>query len=234
VDTTYSWTNNWINLQTVTGITALDALLAKYGFTVTGFYHPHYGNNHDHAATLSTSQSLNEYILCDSLESFPGIFYAYQNSLGGQGSYPSIEFSDTNDVKYYSFKFGWGMAGSHYWKYKVYPDCSIEFLGNGPNWWNDSLPEPVNCNILDVPHSSVSIKEFTVYPNPSTGPFIILQQETNSHNTLTILNLKGQEILQLTIKQPSTQIDVSTLPRGVYFIKIHGDQTIQVIKLLKQ
>jgi hypothetical protein len=73
VDTLINWTHKWINYQITTGITTLDSLLAKYGFTVDNVYH---WSNSPPTVLLATTQLINTPALCDSLRSFQGILSA--------------------------------------------------------------------------------------------------------------------------------------------------------------
>lgn len=238
VDTNYSWTSNWLDLNTKTGIPSLDTLLAKYGFAVTYVYH---WTNDPPTVILTTTQYINTLPFCDSLESFQGIIRAYPNYLSSTGPKSSIAFSDTANIKYYTFPFHWGgdVGYHHDWRFRVNPDCSIEFLGNEPGcpgsgwWWHPSLPEPSNCNILDIPQPLIPCQELEVHPNPSSGLITISITENFSRHSLTILSLNGQELLKQTITEPTTTIDVSTLPGGIYFVKVTGEGTVQVGKFIK-
>lgn len=227
LDTTYSWTNNWSNLQTATGITALDSLLAKYEWIVTEY------DSVNNFAILATTQSINEYILCDSLESFPGVLNAIQRSMGGQGGLSGIGFSDTGQVKYYTFHLAWGMANGHTWRYKIYPDCSIEFLGVVKGFY-EPYPEPVNCNITGILHPAVPFYEVEIYPNPSSRLITISIPGISFPDHLTILNLNGQELITRQITEPTTTLDISSLPTGVYFVRVMSEKTVQVRKVLKE
>jgi len=70
-----------------------------------------------------------------------------------------------------------------------------------------------------------------VYPNPSSDRVII---ETSCDGHLSILNLKSQQLLQQEITEPTTTIDVSTLPGGVYVVKLVGKKGVQMGKFIKQ
>lgn len=230
VDTTYAWTTNWANLQTITGIPALDSLLEKYGFTVTGFYHEY---DNQHRAKLQTDQMINEYNLCDSLESFPGIIHAYQAALGGQGAMSGITFNDTGYVKYLTFHLGWGMANGHTWRYKVYPDCSTDFLGVTKNFY-EPYPDLVNCNITGIPHPAAPFHDVEIYPNPSTGVFTVSLPENTSGYSITILNLNGQKIISYQITGMDTQLDLSNLAKGIYLVSVISEKTMQIGKFVKE
>ena len=89
----------------------------------------------------------------------------------------------------------------------------------------------IGINDLTVPMESI-----TVYPNPSSTTIIIgLSHTTAIKNTfLTIYNLKGQELITSQITGPKTQIDISNLLSGVYFVKVVGEKGLQVGKFVKQ
>ncbi len=64
---------------------------------------------------------------------------------------------------------------------------------------------------------------FTVYPNP-TGDYLVVGTSAKDHFTLILSNIDGQEILKQTTVSPSTKIDVSKLPSGVYLLKLVNPQ----------
>ncbi len=218
VDTAYSWTKNWMNLQTATGIAALDSLLSKYGFTV------YYYNQGRHHVLLESSQSINERVLCDSLESFPGIISAGSNGMGGAGVFDYIDFNDTNNVKYYTFALGWCLSNRHTWKFKVHADCSIEYLGNGYNWGYDTLPEPVNCNILYVPHISYSSLKVEVFPNP-VNELLTISVNSPEEFSFRIVDYFGKTVLSGCGKE-KFQVNLTSLPPGLYMIQLLKDNSL--------
>jgi photosystem II stability/assembly factor-like uncharacterized protein len=71
----------------------------------------------------------------------------------------------------------------------------------------------------------------TVYPNPTSNTITI---ETLAKGPIFILNLGGQQLLQQEITEPTTAIDVSGLPSGVYVVKVVGEKGVQVGKFIKQ
>ncbi|MFA4980419.1 MAG: T9SS type A sorting domain-containing protein, partial [Sphingobacterium sp.] len=89
----------------------------------------------------------------------------------------------------------------------------------------------------------VSIKEqftlhskITIYPNPSTTTITIaLPSTTPVNNTnLLIYTVNAQQVISRRISEPTTIIDIGTLPRGIYIVKIMDDRTVQVGKIVKQ
>jgi photosystem II stability/assembly factor-like uncharacterized protein len=73
--------------------------------------------------------------------------------------------------------------------------------------------------------------DFSIYPNPATAAITI---STLIRGQLFVLNLNGQEITQQKITQTTTTIDIATLPKGVFVIKIIGDRCVQMGKVIKQ
>lgn len=82
----------------------------------------------------------------------------------------------------------------------------------------------------DVP--STNPRTFTVYPNPANDILFIEAQNTTSLQRSTeyrITNLMGQTLLQGNLTAETQQIDISNLPKGMYFISV-GDQTRKFVK----
>ena len=128
---------------------------------------------------------------------------------------------------------GWGLAGGYDWNFKVNPDCSVEFLGNGPSWGHDTLPDPVNCNILKIPNSIVSTEVVEIYPNPTYGPVTITTSENLFSGCLSILNLNGQNLISHILTENKIQIDIRSLPAGIYIARLSDETGVKVGKIVK-
>jgi len=48
------------------------------------------------------------------------------------------------------------------------------------------------------------------------------------------LNLQGQELINSQITEQKTTVDISTLPSGVYLLKVTGEQGVKIGKFVKQ
>lgn len=58
-----------------------------------------------------------------------------------------------------------------------------------------------------------------IYPNPSTGAFVIkLSAATNERATVTISNTLGQRVLQTTVSSNKEELIDLNVPAGVYFV----------------
>jgi len=72
-----------------------------------------------------------------------------------------------------------------------------------------------------------------IYPNPSSDNITIETSVTPAKSQLSIMNLNGQQLITRQITEPKTIIDISTLPSGVYFLRLTNDRTVKVGKLIK-
>jgi hypothetical protein len=69
-----------------------------------------------------------------------------------------------------------------------------------------------------TPINTISKNEtFLIYPNPASETLII---ETNFQETLIISDITSKLILTETILCPKTQVDISALKNGSYFLKV--------------
>ena len=71
----------------------------------------------------------------------------------------------------------------------------------------------------------------SIYPNPTLTTITI---ETPTKGSLSINNCSGQQLITRPITESRTQIDISNLPSGVYFVRVTNDKTVEVRKFVKQ
>ena len=74
----------------------------------------------------------------------------------------------------------------------------------------------------------------TVYPNPASTKISITTSAITTKSQLSIMNLSGQQLITRQITEPKTQLDISTLPSGVYFVRLTNDRTVETGKFIKK
>ena len=73
-------------------------------------------------------------------------------------------------------------------------------------------------------------QELYLYPNPATTQLIILNLNKSEKNTnYTIFNTVGQLMLDGNLKDDQTLVNITSLPGGVYLVKI-GTEVTKFVK----
>lgn len=81
---------------------------------------------------------------------------------------------------------------------------------------------------------TASDDEFSIYPNPANKNIIIESNELTKPETISIYNLQGQLILQQTIKQTKTTINIENFARGIYIIKLTDNANTITSRIVKE
>jgi len=92
-------------------------------------------------------------------------------------------------------------------------------------------PGTVVGPLPSVPSGSASIR---LQPNPVIGPvWIISADASNTGAVLDIFNMMGQKVMTSRITGITFQLDISSLPKGIYFIHVNGDgrNSLKMVKL---
>ena len=98
---------------------------------------------------------------------------------------------------------------------------------------NGTILKTLNGGVSPAGSNDLSSKtnHLKIYPNPT---FTCITIENPTEGSLSILNLNGQQLLQQEITEPATTLDVSTLPGGVYIVKLAGEKGLQLGKFIKK
>lgn len=77
---------------------------------------------------------------------------------------------------------------------------------------------------------------FNIYPNPNNGKFSIDLKEPKSKILVDIYNVWGQKIYESSTLLPlsTNEINFSSQPKGVYFVKINDGEMNQIEKIIVQ
>jgi hypothetical protein len=74
--------------------------------------------------------------------------------------------------------------------------------------------------------------EMELYPNPAHDAIIL--KSTQNSQLITISNLLGQQVLQITSEENTTVLDISSLQNGVYVISKVSDGKVAAQRFIKQ
>lgn len=90
---------------------------------------------------------------------------------------------------------------------------------------------------IELTCSTVSVSDFaspdafTFYPNPVSNMLNIKAQ--NSINNVAVYNMLGQEVLRTAPNAVVSEVDMSNLQTGAYFVKVTVGNTTETIRVIK-
>lgn len=111
--------------------------------------------------------------------------------------------------------------------------------GHGPctinnTFMNNVFIGKINNSVTSInPTMKNNFQMFKCYPNPANN-FLLIELDKTISGTLSISNLNGQELIRQQLKEIKTQIDITNLSNGVYFVKLITDKTVDVKKIIKK
>ena len=91
------------------------------------------------------------------------------------------------------------------------------------------------CTGLAI-QSGVEAQSISIFPNPTNG-FLNVHISTtlNATSYIQILNVLGQIVLTTNIQNQTTQLNISDLKNGLYFVKVlEGNKVIATQKIIKE
>lgn len=78
------------------------------------------------------------------------------------------------------------------------------------------------CDVDDIDESSIN-NSISIYPNPTKDVVKVLNNSNLNISKIEIIDLLGRTVASA---KSSDEINVSNLPEGQYFVKLHGETTI--------
>lgn len=101
------------------------------------------------------------------------------------------------------------------------------------NWFQISSASASGQNIAKETHAvTMENEKLILYPNPTTSRLSITGTEINSGDEISITDWSGKEVFQS--EKATQEIDVSSLPVGVYTIKVTGKNGAIMRRFIKR
>jgi Secretion system C-terminal sorting domain len=95
-------------------------------------------------------------------------------------------------------------------------------------------PANYTCDSLNTATEEIS-ENFTIYPNPTTGILTINTANKDLKDLyVEVINLNGQVVKREILRGVNPEMNIQSLPTGLYFLKIKTEEGIGVAKILKQ
>lgn len=82
----------------------------------------------------------------------------------------------------------------------------------------------------EVPPSAIT--QAKVYPNPTNGLLTVDLPQDAGMVQVVLYDLHGRQFQQLTASTPSLTLDLSTLPGGLYLLKVQGEGWLQSARVM--
>lgn len=77
--------------------------------------------------------------------------------------------------------------------------------------------------------------QFSAYPNPTTGIITIaLKNSTGSIDTVIVTDVLGKTVMTNSVHSANTTVDLSSLTKGLYFVKIQAEGQVKTLKVVKE
>ncbi len=146
----------------------------------------------------------------------------------------------TNTNDHDSFRFIWATFNTP-GNYKIMVDArSNSFFMDKMVLRRSDVSDSVAHNLNNAPSAcfdaslsttDVDINEVAIYPNPTKGNIQLTNLPLNTK--LTIRNILGAKVREISVKSESESIDISDLNEGVYFLSNNDQNNRFVKKIIK-
>lgn len=158
----------------------------------------------------------------------------------GVGSFIEISINGNKQYRYTCIGEGYLSQNSATEQFGLGSDTVIDYVkvkwlsGIEDTMYNVSANQ--NLNIIEgsttLSVNDYNLNNIVIYPNP-TKDVININAKTLI-NTVTVNNVLGEEILNITPNSLISIIDLSVYNAGVYFVHISTENNFEVIKIIKQ
>ncbi|HOY33406.1 MAG TPA: kelch repeat-containing protein [Bacteroidales bacterium] len=85
----------------------------------------------------------------------------------------------------------------------------------------------------EIPGNTL-LSNYLIYPNPSSDYIFITTTSEIKNGTILLYSIHGELLLKQSAQEEETMIDISTLSKGVYILKLVGQDINVINKIIKE
>jgi hypothetical protein len=82
--------------------------------------------------------------------------------------------------------------------------------------------------------NNITELRLSVYPDPATDKITVELSGLQNETSLSIVDIRGQQLMMRQITDLKTRVDISGLTDGVYFVRLTNNRSVEVKKFIKQ
>lgn len=104
------------------------------------------------------------------------------------------------------------------------------------NTFNAVLQEPevIDTNTVDIVPAFFAEKTIHIYPTPANNTLSVNLPANSNKGQITLYDLRGAAILSIDLPTPTTSVDITQLPKGIYIAKIQANGKTWSERITKQ
>lgn len=153
----------------------------------------------------------------------------------GQGlyAYDGPDMRDSLNSNFIELAYGYrwgdciiGCMYARYWIFRVYNDCSVQYMGTKGNQL------PVWASLSEQSNLFQNVK---IYPNPASDKLCLnLPDALKGEIKMEIIDVPGQTLIRQSNDAALQQLDISQLSTGTYYLKLTAPSGTRTLKFIKE
>jgi N-acetylneuraminic acid mutarotase len=181
---------------------------------------------------ISDNSALSNFVSLGTLTSIGGELTIYSNN--SLTSLTGLDNIEANSIE--SINIQWNSSLSNcdvlsICDYLASPGGIVEIEDNAPGCNSPDEVEEACFNSVEEINTRNGI---SIIPNPSNNKITISSPAITGNTLLSIFNVSGKKVIEKQLTDNETQIDISALPRGVYFVRLQNENMVEIGKIVKE
>jgi hypothetical protein len=184
--------------------------------------------------SIADNKSLVSFHGLENITRITGSVYISRNGiLTNLSGLENIDASELSFLQIYGNTFLSDCAIQSFCDYIAIPGSHCYIGGNADGCMSKQQIADV-CAFTFVDENAAAC-QVTVYPNPAKTRITIETAKDPKNLSLVLFNYSGQEISKIRLVESRTDLDISTLPAGIYFYRIYsaGNSQSSVGRIVK-
>jgi hypothetical protein len=99
----------------------------------------------------------------------------------------------------------------------------------------DAIMHELNKELYGyTPEDENELIRLVIYPNPTSGKFIVEVGNVTSKNVIEIYDIMGKKIFNSILSENKYKLDITSQPKGIYWVKVIKDNEVLTQKIIYQ